>query len=116
SFSVLGMIAYLINIGVVGALLGLFDLMGQSPWLMLVAGILPHGVFEIPALVLSSAAVLQLGVVLVAPQMGKTIGEVLIEAVAHWARVIVGLVVPLLAVAAVIEVYVTPHLLEYVIG
>lgn len=116
SFSVLGMIAYLINIGVVGVLLGLFDLMGQSPWLMLVAGILPHGIFEIPALVLSSAAVLQLGVVLVTPQMGKTIGEVLIEAVAHWARVIVGLVIPLLAVAAVVEVYVTPRLLAYIIG
>lgn len=116
SFSVLGMIAYLANIGVVGVLLGLFDLMGQSPWLMLAAGILPHGVFEIPALVLSSAAVLQLGVVLVTPQMGRTIGEVLIEAVAHWARVIVGLVIPLLAVAAVIEVYITPRLLAYIIG
>ncbi len=116
SFSVLGMIAYLINVGAIGVLLGLFDLMGQSPWLILAAGILPHGVFEIPALVLSSAAVLQLGVVLVTPQMGKTIGEVLIEAVAHWARVIVGLVIPLLAVAAIIEVYVTPRLLEYVIG
>lgn len=116
SFSVLGMIAYLANIGVVGVLLGLFDLMGQSPWLMLAAGILPHGVFEIPALVLSSAAVLQLGVVLVTPQMGRTIGEVLIEAAAHWARVIVGLAIPLLAVAAVIEVYITPRLLAYIIG
>jgi uncharacterized membrane protein SpoIIM required for sporulation len=49
--------------------------------------------------------------VLVTPQAGRTIGEVLIEAIADWARVVLGLVIPLLAIASVIEVYVTPQLL-----
>jgi uncharacterized membrane protein SpoIIM required for sporulation/ABC-type transport system involved in multi-copper enzyme maturation permease subunit len=111
SFSVLGIILYLINISVVGGLLGLFKLMGYAPLPLVAAGILPHGIFEIPALILSCAAVVHIGLVLVTPQAGRTIGEVLIEAIADWARVVLGLVIPLLAIASVIEVYVTPQLL-----
>jgi uncharacterized membrane protein SpoIIM required for sporulation/ABC-type transport system involved in multi-copper enzyme maturation permease subunit len=111
SFSVLGVILYLLNISLVGGLLGLFKLMGYAPLPLVMAGILPHGIFEIPALILSCAAVMHIGLVLVTPQAGRTIGEVLIEAIADWARVMLGLVIPLLAIAAAIEVHVTPQLL-----
>jgi uncharacterized membrane protein SpoIIM required for sporulation len=116
SFGVLGVILYLLNISVVGGLLGLFKLMGYAPLPLVAAGILPHGIFEIPALLLSCAAVVHIGLVLVTPQAGRTIGEILIEAIADWARVVLGLVIPLLAIAAVIEVYVTPQLLGIVMG
>ena len=111
SFGVLGVILYLVNTSVIGGLLGLFKLMGYNSLPLIVAGILPHGIFEIPALILSCAAVLNIGLVLVTPQAGRTVGEVLIEALADWARVIVGVVIPLLAIAAYIEAYVTPQLL-----
>jgi len=75
-------------------------------------GILPHGMFEIPALIIASAAVLRIGVAMVTPQMGKSMGEVMIDLMADWARVFLAVVVPLLAVAAVIEAYVTPLLLH----
>ena len=111
SFGVLGVILYLVNTSMIGALLGLFQLMGYNPLPLVAAGILPHGIFEIPALILSCAAVLHIGLVLVTPQAGRTVGEVLIEALADWARVAVGLVIPLLLIAALIESNVTPQLL-----
>ncbi|MCL4825612.1 MAG: stage II sporulation protein M, partial [Anaerolineales bacterium] len=79
SFGVLGVILYLINIGVVGVLVGLFKVMGYNPLPLVALGILPHGVFEIPALILACAATLHIGLVLVTPQAGRTIGEILLE-------------------------------------
>jgi uncharacterized membrane protein SpoIIM required for sporulation/ABC-type transport system involved in multi-copper enzyme maturation permease subunit len=111
SFGVLGVILYLINTTVIGLLLGLFKLMGYAPVPLALAGILPHGIFEVPALLLSCAVILQGGLVLVTPQAGRTVGEVLIEALADWVRIIVGLVIPLLIVAAYIESNITPQLL-----
>jgi len=111
SFSVLGMFVYIVNLSTVGILLGVFQLMGYSPVTLTVTGLLPHGIFEIPALILASAAMLRIGVVLVTPQMGRSMGEVMLELLADWTKVTVGVVVPLLLVAAVIETYVTPVLL-----
>ena len=79
SFGVLGVILYLVNTTIIGLLLGLFKLMGYAPVPLALAGILPHGIFEVPALLLSCAVILQSGLVLVTPQAGRTVGEVLIE-------------------------------------
>jgi uncharacterized membrane protein SpoIIM required for sporulation len=111
SFGVLGVILFLVNTTVIGILLGLFKLMGYAPIPLAMAGILPHGIFEIPALLLSCAVILQSGLVLVTPQAGRTVGEVLIEALADWLRVIVGLAIPMLVIAAYIESQITPQLL-----
>jgi uncharacterized membrane protein SpoIIM required for sporulation/ABC-type transport system involved in multi-copper enzyme maturation permease subunit len=111
SFSVLGMIAYLVNVGLVGVVLGVFKLIGFSPLLLFAAGLLPHGIFEIPALMLSSAVMLRIGAMLVTPQIGKSMGQVIFELLADWLKVFLGVVVPLLAVAALIETYVTPLIL-----
>jgi len=111
SFSVLGMLVYLVNLSTVGALLGVFQLLGYSPVMLVVNGLLPHGIFEVPALILASAAMLRIGVVLVTPQVGRSMGEVVLELLADWTKVAVGLVVPMLLIAAVIETYVTPVLL-----
>lgn len=111
SFSVLGILFYLLNMGLIGGVLALFALLGVSPVSLFFTGLLPHGMFEIPALMLGGASVLRIGVVLVAPQAGKSMGEVTIDLLADWARVFLGVIVPLLAVAAVIETYITPRLL-----
>jgi stage II sporulation protein M len=112
SFSVLGVSAYLLNIGVIGGVLAVFGIMGYSPGLVFAAGILPHGAFEIPALMLTSAAVLKVGAVLVTPQTGKSMGHVVLEQLADSAKVLVGVVVPLLLISAVVEAYVTPSILR----
>jgi uncharacterized membrane protein SpoIIM required for sporulation/ABC-type transport system involved in multi-copper enzyme maturation permease subunit len=111
SFSVLGVLAYLVNVGLVGAVLGVFSLIGYAPGQLFAAGILPHGLFEIPALMLAAAAVLRTGAVLVTPQAGKSMGQVVLELLADCAKVFLGLVVPLLTIASLIEAYVTPSIL-----
>lgn len=111
SFSVLGMLVYIVNLSAVGVLLGIFQLLGYSPVTLTVYGLLPHGIFEVPALILASAAMLRIGVVLVTPQVGRSMGEVLLELLSDWTKIAVGLVLPLLLIASLIETYVTPVLL-----
>jgi uncharacterized membrane protein SpoIIM required for sporulation/ABC-type transport system involved in multi-copper enzyme maturation permease subunit len=116
SFGVLGVLFYMINIGLIGGVYALFEMLGVAPLPIFLAGVLPHGMFEIPALMIGSAAVLYIGAALVTPQTGKSMGEIVIGLMADWAKVFVGLVLPLLAIAAVIEAYVTPGILLRVIG
>jgi uncharacterized membrane protein SpoIIM required for sporulation/ABC-type transport system involved in multi-copper enzyme maturation permease subunit len=116
SFSVLGVLFYMINIGLLGGVFALFELLGLSPWTLFLAGVVPHGIFELPALMIGSAAVLYIGVTLVTPQTGKSMGEVLISLFADWTKIFVGLVVPLLAIAAVVEAYITPAILLGALG
>jgi uncharacterized membrane protein SpoIIM required for sporulation len=113
SFGVLGTSVYLMNMGIIGAVLALIQAMGGSPLKVGVYGILPHGIFEIPALILASAAILHIGIILVTPRPQRTLGEVLIEALADWTKIGVGLVLPLLTIAAIIETWVTPVLLSF---
>ena len=111
SFGVLGILLYMLNVGIIGGLYALFELLGMSPLPIFVAGVVPHGIFEIPALMIGSAVALYMGAAIVTPQTGKSMGEVLIELFAEWVKIFIGVVVPLLAVAAVIEAYITPGLL-----
>jgi uncharacterized membrane protein SpoIIM required for sporulation/ABC-type transport system involved in multi-copper enzyme maturation permease subunit len=115
SFSVLGIAAFLLNIGLIGGVLGIFALMGYSPGMLFAAGVLPHGIFELPALMLASAAILRTGAVLVTPQTGKSMGQILLELFADGAKVILGVAIPLLAVASLIEAYITPQILRGVL-
>ncbi|MFN3492582.1 MAG: stage II sporulation protein M, partial [Anaerolineales bacterium] len=116
SFSVLGIMLYVVNIALIGGLYALFELLGINPLPIFLAGVAPHGIFEIPALMIGSAVVLYFGATLVTPQTGKSMGEVILELLADWAKIFIGLVAPLLAIAAVIEAYITPSLLLSVMG
>lgn len=112
SFATMGMTLLLVNMGIVGGVLGAASLVGYSPLLIFVSGILPHGVFELTAVFLAAAAMFKVGAQLVTPQSEKSLGEVLLLSLADWFRVFIGIVLPLLAIAALIEVYVTPLLLK----
>ncbi|MGE5464431.1 MAG: stage II sporulation protein M [Syntrophothermus sp.] len=112
SFSTLGLTLFIGNIGLVGGVMGAASLVGFSPLLTFIAGVLPHGIFELTAVFLATAAMFKVGAQLVTPQTEKSLGEVLLVSLADWFRVFIGLVLPLLAVAAVIEVYVTPQLIK----
>ena len=112
SFGTLGALMYFLNSAVIGVVLSIMGALGLSPWRVALFGILPHGIFEITALVLSCAAVLYGAVLLVTPRSQRSLGEVVIEAIADWTRIFLGLVVPLLAIAAAVETWVTPVLLS----
>lgn len=109
SLGILGTIPLIATTGVAGYLLGLLTMNGL-PALSYFLLILPHGIIEIPATILATAAVLNLGAVLATPTPDKTIGEVMISVLADWLIVAVGLVLPLLLLAAAIEVWLTPRL------
>ena len=112
SFGTLGLALYMVNFAVVGGILGGAALVGFSPLLTFVAGILPHGIFELTAVILATAAMLRVGALLVTPNTETSLGETLLLSIADWFRVFIGLAIPLLAVAAVIEIYLTPVLIK----
>jgi uncharacterized membrane protein SpoIIM required for sporulation/ABC-type transport system involved in multi-copper enzyme maturation permease subunit len=112
SFGTLGLTLFLGNIGLIGGVLGAANLVGFSPLLTFTVGILPHGIFEFSAIFLATAAMLKVGAQLVTPQPEKSLGETFLLSLADWTRVFLGVVLPLLAVAAIIEIYVTPLLIK----
>lgn len=114
SFGVLGILLYMLNIGLIGGVFALFQLLGFDAGPIFLAGVLPHGILEIPALMLASAAVLYIGAVVVTPQTGKSMGEVILALMADWMKIFLGLVAPMLLAAALIEAYITPLILRSV--
>jgi len=112
SFGTLGLTLFLGNIALIGGVLGAANLVGYSPLLAFVVGVLPHGIFELSAVFLATAAMLRVGAQLVTPQPDKSLGEMLLISLADWFRVFIGIALPFLAIAAVIEIYVTPVLIK----
>jgi stage II sporulation protein M len=76
----------------------------------------PHGITELPAIALASAAGLRMGAIITRPPEGKGIGEAWLMAMGDWLKVFIGLVLPLLLVSAVIEVYITPQAVLSALG
>lgn len=112
SFGTLGLTLFIGNIALVGGVLGAAQLVGYSPLVAFAAGIMPHGIFELSAIILATAAMLKVGAQLVTPQADKSLGEILLLSLADWFRVFVGIVLPFLAIAALIEIYITPLLIK----
>lgn len=114
SFGTLGLTLFLGNIALIGGVLGAAHLVGYSPLLTFVVGVLPHGIFELSAVFLATAAMLRVGAQLVTPQSDKSLGEMFLISLADWFRVFIGIALPFLAVAALIEIYITPLLIKLV--
>ena len=76
-------------------------------------GILPHGIFELPALVVSIALGLYLCSKITGALRQKSKG-VIIPAINEAMRVMILFCLPLLALAAVVEAYLTPVLLHLI--
>jgi ABC-type transport system involved in multi-copper enzyme maturation permease subunit len=110
SFGVLAIILLMAPVGIIGYFAGNMALAGHDVGRFLLALVLPHAVFEIPAAIVGGAAILQLGLAAISPPRGRSLGQNLLLAFAEWARLLLGLVVPLLAAAAAIEVFVTPRI------
>jgi uncharacterized membrane protein SpoIIM required for sporulation/ABC-type transport system involved in multi-copper enzyme maturation permease subunit len=110
SFGVLGVFPLLASVGLAGYLVNLLAVNQIAPWTYWASLLLPHGVIETGAAIIACAAVLRMGAILATPTPGKTIGEVWLGALADWAKAMIGLVAPLLFLAAAVEAWVTPHL------
>ena len=90
--------------------------LGYSPLLFFVAFVLPHGVLELPAASIATALAVRLGATFVSPRQEVAVGEGWLWALADLIKVFVALVLPLLALAAEIEVHVTPSIVVWIFG
>ncbi len=108
TFGVAGIILLSAPVGVIGYFAGNLAISGFNAPLLIGGLVVPHGVIEIPAAILAGAAILRLGLAWVSLPRGTSLGESWLRAVGEWARVGLGLVLPMLALAAALEVFVTP--------
>lgn len=110
SFGVLALFLTLLNMGLVSFIITQIVLLGYNPWLFVTAFILPHGILEIPAILLGMAFALRMGAVLVSPPPGLDIGQGLLLTLANFLKVLIFVVAPLLLLAAYIEANITPQI------
>lgn len=110
TLGIFGVIPLFASMGIVGYIIGLLGKLGLQTSTYLVGFILPHGLFEIPAAMIATAAIFQIGITLVTPNTRKTIGEIWIKSISNYMKVMVGVVIPLLFLAAMIENWLTPKI------
>lgn len=109
TMGILSVMPLMATMGVAGYLFGTLTSNGLSHVAFL-GLILPHGILEIPLAILSTAAVLKSGALLSTPDHSRTIGEVFLASLAEWLKIMIGLVVPLMLAAAMVEAWITPRL------
>ena len=90
-------------------------LLGLIPFLFL-AGILPHGIFELPALLLAGAMGVRLCLEMIRWVLRKPCTHTFPELLMETARFFLLIVTPLLVLAGLAEGYLTPLVLELVMG
>lgn len=116
SFGSLAILLLMAPIMLIGFLAAEVAMAGYSPLLFLGTFVLPHGIVELPAAILATAAAVRLGMSIMAPPPGLTVSQSWLRALAHFIKLFVLVVLPLLALAAFIEVYITPEVVIAVYG
>jgi uncharacterized membrane protein SpoIIM required for sporulation/ABC-type transport system involved in multi-copper enzyme maturation permease subunit len=116
SLGIMGLVILMLPMGVISFATATMARGGASPWLFLLGFVLPHGIAEIPAMILSGAAILRVGNCLLAKPEGRSLGQIWLQALADWLVILLGAVLPLLFVAAILETWVTPFAAAGVLG
>jgi uncharacterized membrane protein SpoIIM required for sporulation/ABC-type transport system involved in multi-copper enzyme maturation permease subunit len=80
-----------------------------------IAAVIPHGLVEIPAILIAGAAALRLGSIVTRPPSDMTAGEAWLVALGDTIKLGVGVVLPMLLVAGTLEVLLTPRVVEFVL-
>ena len=116
SFGTLAEALLILPMAIIFFFVGQAAQMGYDPILFFSAFVLPHGLFELPAAIVATAMAVRLGATFMSPPQGMTIGEGWLYALADLGKVFVAFVVPLLALAAAVEVYITPAIVVWAFG
>jgi uncharacterized membrane protein SpoIIM required for sporulation/ABC-type transport system involved in multi-copper enzyme maturation permease subunit len=116
SFGSIAIVLLMAPIAIVGFLGVQMTMAGYNPLVFTAAFILPHGIFELPAAIIATATALRLGASVISPPPGMTVSQSWLQALAHFIKLFVLVVLPLLIVAALIEVHITPQIVIAVYG
>lgn len=90
--------------GFIGGLVAQFDI---NPVPLFFGFILPHGIFELPAAIIGVAVGMRMGLAVLAPQKGLTLGQSFQLAIVNYIK-IQAFTIPVLLIAAIIEANLTP--------
>jgi uncharacterized membrane protein SpoIIM required for sporulation/ABC-type transport system involved in multi-copper enzyme maturation permease subunit len=113
SFGALALLLVVANIGLVSFVIAQMINLGVNPGLFMLAFILPHGIFEIPALLIGLTFAMRIGAALMSPPYRLDIGQSLLYTTANFVKVTLFLVLPMLLLAAFIEANVTPQVVLF---
>ncbi len=116
SFGTLAIALLMVPVAIVAFLVLQSAHLGYNPLLFFTVGVLPHGVFELPAAVMATALAVRLGAVFMSPPRGMTVSKGWLWALADFVKVFFAFVLPLLLLAAAVEVHVTPILVLWAFG
>jgi uncharacterized membrane protein SpoIIM required for sporulation len=116
SFGVLGVFIFMLPWGLIGFAAAQFGLAGESSLTFILAAVAPHAIIELPAILIAAAAALRWHATIISPPPDRTLSEGFIRAAADYFRLFVGVVVPMLFIAALLESFVTPQVLLRVYG
>ncbi len=116
SLGIFGVLPTIATVAVTSYLVGTLAASGLPGLPILVGFILPHGWLEVGAGILASSVILYGGARLASAGEKKTIGEISIISLAEWVKIFVGVVIPMLLLAAAIEVWVTPRIASLILG
>ncbi len=114
TFGVLALVLVMIPFGLLGFVMAQVVLAGLSP-LPFILAVIPHGLVEVPAILIATAAAVHLGSVVTGPPEDMTVGEAWLRALGNTVKLGIGVVMPLLILAAVLEVWLTPRVVEWVL-
>ncbi|GAP20063.1 stage II sporulation protein M [Leptolinea tardivitalis] len=110
SFGILGLLPLYITLAIIGYLYQVLLNNGLPSALLITGLVLPHGIIEIPAAILATAAVVYAGARMATPTVTETFGETWVRSLADWTKIMIGVVMPLLALAALVETWITPQI------
>ena len=116
TFGVLGILVFMLPWGLISFVAAQLYMAGQDPFTFLLATVVPHAVIELPALLIAAAAGLRWHAVVIAPPPRQTLSEAFLQAASEFARLFVGVVIPLLLIASLLEGYVTPRVVIALYG
>jgi uncharacterized membrane protein SpoIIM required for sporulation/ABC-type transport system involved in multi-copper enzyme maturation permease subunit len=116
SFGSLAILLLMAPVAIIAFVTAQMALTGNNPLLFVSTFVLPHGIVELPAAIIATAAAVRLGISIVSPPPGMTVSQSWLQALAYFVKLFILVVIPLLVVAALIEVHITPWLVVAVYG
>lgn len=116
SFGSLAIVMLMAPVAVIAFAAAQMAVAGYNPLLFAAVFVLPHGIVELPAAILATAAALRLGMAIIAPPQNKSVSQHWLQSLAFFIKLFVLVVLPLLAIAAYIEVHITPEVVLAVYG